>query len=58
MKWINFVDGLQSTIILSGFEIIFDISMELDGWRLTMSQRKLIEISKKWVNLARRNKND
>jgi len=37
MKWINFVDGLQSTIILPGFEIIFDISNEVDGWRLQVT---------------------
>jgi hypothetical protein len=43
MKWINFVDGLQSTIILSGFEIIFDISDEVDGWRLqiTLNSEKM-----------------
>jgi len=47
MKWINFVDGLQSTIILSGFEIIFDISDEVDGWRLqiTLNSEKMGQLS-------------
>jgi len=43
MKWINFVDGFQAAVILSGFEIIFDISDEVDGWRLqiTLNSEKM-----------------
>jgi outer membrane cobalamin receptor len=43
MKWISFIDGFQSSIQLDFFEIIFDISMEVDGWRLqiTLSSEKM-----------------